>query len=109
MLSLNQDTLKLLRCPRSAQPLKVLSEGEWSTLSARLESLEVSTAFGAQITMEGGAICDDETPDLASYVYPISHGLLYLMPNDAVALNAPSQAPALEPEAEVEGDEEQSS
>ena len=101
MLSLNQDTLKLLRCPRSAQPLKVLNEDEWSTLSARLESLEVSTAFGAQITMEGGAICDDETPDVASYVYPISSGLLYLMPNDAVALNAPSQ--------EVKGDEEQSS
>lgn len=98
MLTLNQDTLNALRCPRRALPLKVLSEEEWITLSARLNTREVSTAFGAQITMEGGAICSDESAEHASYVYPVAQGLLYLMPNDAVSLPAsePTEEPAEE-------------
>ena len=92
MIQLSNQTLDALRCPRLAQPLKVLSDEEWTSLAARLSSREVETAFGGVITMEGGAICSDETPESASYAYPISGGLLYLMPTDAIHLTPPPSA-----------------
>jgi uncharacterized protein YbaR (Trm112 family) len=91
MIQLSATTLDILRCPKLSQPLKVLNEEEWTLLSGRLSSLEVETAFGGVVTMEGGAICSDESVESASYAYPISGGLLYLMPTDAIHLTpAPS-------------------
>lgn len=89
MIQLSTQTLEILRCPKLSQPLKVLSEDEWTQLSTRLSSLEVETAFGGIVTMEGGAICSDESVESASYIYPISRGLIYLMPTDAVHLTVP--------------------
>ena len=90
-MNLSQTTLDILRCPKLAHPLRLLSDEEWGELATRLGSLEVETAFGGRVTMEGGAICSDETAQSASYAYPISGGLLYLMPTDAVHLTpAPS-------------------
>jgi|LauGreDrversion4_2_1035121.scaffolds.fasta_scaffold871221_2 hypothetical protein len=83
---LSNNLLSLLRCPQRHLPLRVLGAAEWATLSARLASVEVTTGFGAHITAEGGAICEGETPEGASYFYPISEGLMYLMPSDAVRL-----------------------
>ena len=78
--------LQNLRCPRSKEPLHLLTQEEWTTLSARLASLDVTTAFGATITAEGGAICVGHSLDDVTYFYPHAEGLLYLMPSDAVSL-----------------------
>ena len=96
MIQLSTQTLNALRCPKLTQPLKVLSDEEWAQLAERLSSLDVETAFGGVITMEGGAICSDESPESASYAYPISKGLLYLMPTDAVNLTPPPSASDVE-------------
>ncbi|MBM4290564.1 MAG: hypothetical protein FJ138_03290 [Deltaproteobacteria bacterium] len=81
---LPERALSALRCPQRRQPLRVLSAEGWATLKARLPSAQVTTGFGAQITAEGGAICEDHTPEGAPYFYPIAEGLMYLMPSDAV-------------------------
>ena len=110
MFQLSQPTLDALRCPKLAQPLKVLNEEGWAQLSARLSSHEVETAFGGIVTMEGAAICADESPESASYAYPISAGLIYLMPTDAVHLTpSPSSTDEAEEADEVdEADEAES-
>ena len=78
--------LKLLVCPQHHTSLKILTSEEWDRLSARLQTLSVTTGFGAHITAEGGAICEEEDDQSATYFYPIAEGLLYLMPSDAVPL-----------------------
>ena len=80
--------LSALRCPQRRVPLHVLSAEGWGALSARLPSVEVTTGFGAHITAEGGAICEGDTPESAPYFYPIADGLMYLMPSDAVRVDA---------------------
>ena len=40
-----------------------------------------------EVTAEGGAICEGDTPEEAPYFYPIAEGLMYLMPTDAVRVS----------------------
>lgn len=106
MIQLSSPTLEILRCPKLSQALKVLNDEEWAQLADRLTTLEVETAFGGVVTMEGAAICSDESAESASYAYPISSGLLYLMPTDSVHLTPAPSASDLEERGEGELEDE---
>lgn len=67
-MTLSKETLALLRCPISMQPLRVATDAE-----ARL-------AFGKDGTVKGALICED-----GSRLYPVRDGLPVLLETESKA------------------------
>ena len=65
-MTLSNETLALLRCPVSMQPLRVATDDE------------AQSAFGDDASVNGALICED-----GSRVYPIRDGLPVLLESES--------------------------
>ena len=84
---IDEELLKILRCPETKQPLQVMTEDALKQLNERIAAGEMTTAGGDAVEkpLEAGLVTED-----GSRVYRIEDEIPILLIEEAIPLSASS-------------------